>query len=160
MGLKVWILLTSLIPVLIFQNHPFTLSSYYHSLFSVSRFLLFVNVYPLPILLIVNLCLSIVDLCLFVVDLCFTSSTFAFHPQCPSSSSPSSLRFDLSISSLRFGYLWNCCLLLLLFFGLMDLFFGFVDLLILFFRNQTSVFDLCISVEIKADRCPPELDPT
>ena len=42
----------------------------------------------------------------------------------------------------------------------MDLFFGFVDLFILFFRNQTSVFGLCISVEIKADRRPPELDPT
>ena len=36
----------------------------------------------------------------------------------------------------------------------------FVDLLILFFRNQTYVFDLCISVKIKADRRPPEPNPT
>ena len=35
-----------------------------------------------------------------------------------------------------------------------------VDLLILFFRNQTYVFDLCISVKIKADRRPPEPNPT
>ena len=88
----------------------------------------------------------------------------------PNSSSPPSLRFvfaSLKFSSLRFGYLWNCCLLLFLFFGFMDLFFGFVDLLfgfvdllILFFRNQSSVFDLCISVEIKADRHALEPDPT
>nr|POF25500.1 hypothetical protein CFP56_39105 [Quercus suber] len=32
------------------------------------------------------------------------------------------------------------------------------DLLILFFKNQTSVFDLCISVEIKVDSRPPEPD--
>ena len=88
----------------------------------------------------------------------------------PSSPSPPSLRFVftfLKFSSLRFGYLWNCCLLLFLFFGFVDLFFGFVDLLfrfedllILFFKNRSSVFDLCILVEIKADRCPPEPDPT
>ena len=113
-----------------------------------------------PILLVIDLCLPIVDLCFFVVDLCSSSSTFALRPQRPSSSSPQSLRFDLSISSLRFGYLWNCCLLLFLFFWFVDLFFGFVDLLILFLRNQTSVFDLCISVEIKAHRRPPEPDPT
>ena len=47
-----------------------------------------------------------------------------------------------------------------LFFGYVDLLFGFVDLLILFFKNRSSVFDLCISVEIKADRRPPEPDPT
>ena len=35
-----------------------------------------------------------------------------------------------------------------------------VDLLILLFRNQTYVFDLCISVKIKADRRPPEPNPT
>ena len=74
--------------------------------------------------------------------------------------SPPSLRFNLSISSLRFNYLWYCCLLLFLFFGFVDLFFGFVDLLILFFKNQTSVFDLCILVEIKADCYPPEPDLT
>ena len=121
---------SNLIPVLTFQNHPLTLSSQSH------------------------------DLCLFVVDLCSSSLTFALCPQRPSSSLPPSLRFDLSISSLRFGYLWNCCLLLFLLFGFVYLFFGFVDLLILFFQNQTSVFDLCISVEIKADRRPPEPDPT
>ena len=47
-----------------------------------------------------------------------------------------------------------------MFFGFVDLLFGFVDLLILFFRNRSSVFDLCISVEIKADCRPPEPDPT
>ena len=81
----------------------------------------------------------------------------------PSSPSPPSLRFvfaSLKFSSLRFGYLWNCCLLLFLFFGFVDLFFGFVDLLILFFKNRSSVFDLCISVEIKVNRRPPEPDPT
>ena len=88
----------------------------------------------------------------------------------PSSSLPPSLKFvfaSLKFSSLRFGYLWNCCLLLFLFFGFVDLFFGFVDLLfgfvnllILFFKNRSSVFDLCILVKIKADRHPPELDPT
>ena len=153
-------MLTSLIPVLTFQNQPLTLSSYSHSFFSVSRSLLFVDVYPSPILLVVNLCLSIIYLCLFVVDLCSSSSTFAFHPQRPNSSLPPSLRFDLFSSSLRFGYLWNCYLLLFLFFGFVDLFFGFIDLLILFFRNQTSVFDLCISIEIKANCCPPKPDPT
>ena len=91
MGLKVWSLLTSLILVLTFQNHPLTLSSY-----------------PLPILFVIDLCLSIVNLYLFVVDLCSSSSTFALRPQRPSSSSPPSLRFNLSISSLRFGYLWIC----------------------------------------------------
>ena len=59
---------------------------------------------------------------------------------------------------LLFGFLFFGCVDL--FFGFVDLLFGFVDLLILFFRNHTLVFDLCISVEIKADRCPPELDPT
>ena len=88
----------------------------------------------------------------------------------PSSSSPPSLRLvfaSLKFSSLRFCYLWNCCLLLFLFFGFVDMFFrfvdllfGFVDLLILFFRNRSSVFDLCILVKIKANRCPPEPDPT
>ena len=88
----------------------------------------------------------------------------------PSLSSPPSLRFvfaSLKFSSLTFGFLWNCYLLLFLFFGFVDLFFGFVDLLfgfvdllILFFKNRSSVFDHCISVEIKADRCPPEPDPT
>ena len=140
--------LPSLILALTFQNHRLTLSSQSHDICSS------------PILLFIDLCLSIVDLCLFVVDLCSSSSTFAFRPHRPSQSSPPSLRFDLSISSLRFGYLWNCCLLLFLFFGFVDLFFGFVDLFILFFRNQTLVFDLCISVEIKADRRPPEPDPT
>ena len=134
-------LLPSLIPVPTFQNHPLTLSSQSLDLCS-------------------SLILLVIDLCLFVVDLCSSSSTFALRPQRPSSSSPPSLRFDLSISSLRFGYLWNCCLLLFLFFGFVDLFFGFVDLFILFFRNQTSVFGLCISVEIKADRHALEPDPT
>ena len=88
----------------------------------------------------------------------------------PSSSLPPSLKFvftSLKFSSLRFGYLWNCCLLLFLFFGFVDLLFGFVDLLfgfvnllILFFKNRSSVFDLCILVKIKADCRPPELDPT
>jgi len=47
-----------------------------------------------------------------------------------------------------------------LFFGFVDLLFGFVDLLILFFKNRSLVFALCISVKIKADRRPPEPDPT
>ena len=47
-----------------------------------------------------------------------------------------------------------------LFFGFVDLLFGFVDLLILFFKNRSLVFDLCILVEIKADRRPPEPNPT
>ena len=81
----------------------------------------------------------------------------------PSSSSPPSLRLvfaSLKFSSFRFCYLWNCCLLLFLFFGFVDMFFGFVDLLILFFKNRSSVFDLCISIEIKADCHPPEPNPT
>ena len=59
----------------------------------------------------------------------------------------------LSIVVLFFGFVD-------MFFGFVDLLFGFVDLLILFFRNRSSVFDLCISVEIKADYRPPEPDPT
>ena len=94
---------------------------------------------------------------LLFVNLCSSSSISTLRHRCwlfnhnfaSSSSSTPSLRFDLSISSLRFSYLWNCYLLLFLF-------FGFVDLLILFFRNQTLVFDICISVEIKADCHTPK----
>ena len=129
-----------------------TLSSYSHSLLSVSRSLL-----PVTDLARHRFCLSVVDLCLSIVDLCSSSSIFALRPQCPSSSSPPSLRFRRSISSLRFVYLWIC--------GFVDLFFGFlffgfvdvlwvfvlwicgyvlwvVDLLILFFRIQTCIWSL------------------
>ena len=71
------------------------------------------------------------------------------------------------MSSLKFVYMWNCCLLLFLvlgfvdlFFGFVDLLFGFVDLLILFIKNQTLVFDLCILVEIEANHYPPKSDLT
>ena len=59
---------------------------------------------------------------------------------------------------LFFGFLFFGCVDL--FFGFIDLLFGFVDLLILFFKNQSLVFDLSILVEIKADRHPPEPDLT
>ena len=112
------------------------------------------------------LCLS-----LLFVDL-YTSSSISqhFNHYFASSSPPPllpSLRFDLSMSSLKFVYIWNCYLLLFLLFGFVDLFFGFVDvlfgfvdLLILFIRNQALVFDLCISVEIKSDHRPLEPNST
>ena len=101
-----------------FVNQPHS-SPYFPKSTSHSQFLLSLSpmlpfadpttdVYPSLILLVVDLCLTIVDLCLFVVDLCSSSSTFTLRPQRPSLSSPPSLRFDLSISSLRFGYLWIC----------------------------------------------------
>ena len=93
MGLKVWSLLLSVL----------TLNSYSHSLLSVPQSLL-----SFADLARRQFCLSVVNLCLSIVNLCTSLSTFAFRPQRPSSSSPPSLRFNLSISSLRFGYLWIC----------------------------------------------------
>ena len=98
-------------------------------------------------------CLSIVNLYLFVVNLCISLSTFALRPQRPNSSSPPSLRFNLSISSPRFIYLWICGSIL----WVCRSSLWVIDLLILFFKNQTSV-DLCILVKIKADRRPIRLD--
>ena len=144
MGLKVWSLLLSVL----------TLSSYSHSLLSVSQSLL-----PVADPARHQFCLSVVDLCLSIFDLCSSSSIFALRSQRPNSSSPPSLRYRRSISSLRFVYLWICGFVDL-FFGFVDLLFRFEDLLILFFKNWSSVFDLCISVEIKADHRPPEPDPT
>ena len=118
-----------------------TLSSYSHSLLSISRSLL-----PFADPTCRRFCLSIVNLCI-------SSSTFALRLQRPSSSSPPSLRFNLSISSLRFVYLWICGSVL----WVCRSSLWVIDLLILFFRNQTSV-DLCILVEIKANRRPIQLD--
>ena len=113
-----------------------TLSSYSHSLLSVSRSLL-----PVADPARHRFCLSVVDLCLSIVDLCSSSSIFALRPQCPSSSSPPSLRFRRSISSLRFVYLWICGFVDqffgFLFFGFVDMFFGF-----LFFGFVDMFFEL------------------
>ena len=78
-----------------------TLSSYSHAVLSVSWSLL-----PFADPACHRFYLFIVDLYLSIVNLCSSSSTFTLRPQHPSSSSPPSLKFNLSISSLRFVYLW------------------------------------------------------
>ena len=93
MGLKVWSLLTSLIPVLTFQSHPLILS-FYPSPIQPPMFTLrrsSSSIYASPSSISAS-----------------SSLICALRPQRPSSSLPPSLRFNLSISSLRFGYLWIC----------------------------------------------------
>ena len=115
-----------------------TLSS--HSLLSMSRSLL-----PVADPARHQFCLSVVDLCLSIIDLCSSSSIFALRSQRPNSSSPPSLRYRRSISSLRFVYLWICGSVLWVFvlwicgsvLWVCRSSLWVIDLLILFFRNQT-----------------------
>ena len=109
---------------------------------------------PLPLN---TLCLSL----LFVVDLCSSTATSPARLHIHFSSQIFLFRLLGSIIYRIIVFYWFCSLDLWIYsLGLQIYSFGFVDLLILFFRNQISVFDLCISIEIKAHHCPPKPDPT